>query len=152
MSFLTNLKGKDLFLVGIKGTIMAPLAVRLSKMGIKVSGCDSSEHFATEEVLKEGAIEWFEGFSPNLIPANSDLVIYSAAYSNTPFIEEVKKRGFETLSHPHFIAKISETIASYGVSGTHGKTTAVGALETMLPSALFIYGSHLQGENALQPQ
>lgn len=149
MSFLTNLKGKDLFLVGIKGTIMAPLAVRLSKMGIKVSGCDSSEHFATEEVLKEGAIEWFEGFSPNLIPANSDLVIYSAAYSNTPFIEEVKKRGFETLSHPHFIAKISETIASYGVSGTHGKTTAVGALETMLPSALFIYGSHLQGENAL---
>ena len=35
------------------------------------------------------------------------------------------------------------------MSGTHGKTTAVGALETMLPSALFIYGSHLQGENAL---
>ncbi len=128
---------------------MAPLAVRLSKMGLKVSGCDSGEHFATEELLKEGDISWFEGFSNDLIPADTDLIIYSAAYRDSPLVEWVIEENFTTYSHPDFIAKISETIPSYAISGTHGKSTAAGALEHLLPAALYIYGSHLQGETSL---
>lgn len=128
---------------------MAPLAVRLLKMGIKVSGCDSNEHFATEEVLKEGGVEWFDGFSPCVVPPESEVVVYSAAYRDSPLVKWVTEAGLTTYSHPDFIAKISETNPSYGISGTHGKTTSAGALEYLLPDALYIYGSYLQGESTL---
>ncbi len=128
---------------------MAPLAVRLSKMGVKVSGCDSNESFATEELLKEGNISWFEGFSNDLIPIDTDLIVYSAAYRDSPLVKWVIEESFTTYSHPDFIAKISEIIPSYAISGTHGKSTSAGALEHLLPDALYIYGSHLQGEPTL---
>ncbi len=149
MSFLTNLKGKNLFFIGIKGTIMAPLAVRLSKMGVEVSGCDSSESFATEELLKEGNINWCEGFSNDLIPKESDLIVYSAAYRDSPLVKWAVAENFTTYAHPDFIAKISQSIPSYAISGTHGKSTPAGALEHLLPDALYIYGSHLLGESSL---
>ncbi|NLA93441.1 MAG: hypothetical protein GX842_08455 [Spirochaetales bacterium] len=128
---------------------MAPLAVRLSKMGLKVSGCDSGEHFATEELLKEANLKWFEGFSSDLVPVDSDLIVYSAAYRDSSLVKWVNEKGYTTYSHPNFIAKISETLPSYAVSGTHGKSTAAGALEHLYPDALYIYGSHLQGEKSL---
>ncbi|MFA7370342.1 MAG: cyanophycin synthetase [Sphaerochaetaceae bacterium] len=154
MSFLTNLTGKSLFVVGIKGTLMAPLVCRLAQLGLSIEGSDTSENFATEELLQKALIKWQASFDKDLIPPECSLLIYSAAYQANEQVQEAARRNIEHYSHPEFIAKISQEIASYGVAGTHGKTTAVGALEWLLRpmhlEPLFIYGSHLQGEYTLE--
>ncbi|WP_320130550.1 glutamate ligase domain-containing protein [uncultured Sphaerochaeta sp.] len=148
-------------MVGIKGTGMAPLAVLLTKMGARVSGCDTEEVFSTDAMLQVNGISVFSGFLPALLPLDSDIVIYSSAYAlSLPILALANEKGFQLYTYPEFLAFLSrQSDSCYVVAGTHGKTTSTAVASYLLStlgdksfSFYSIFGSVLQGESALPYQ
>ena len=120
-------------MIGIKGTGMAPLAVNLKNMGIKISGSDFSEIFFTDELLKKHGLKVMSPFSPGNIPADTELVVSSTAYNSKNLeIQEAEKRGIRILSYPEVIGLLSKSLKSVAVCGSHGKTTTSALLSYIL--------------------
>ena len=135
----------NIYFVGIKGTGMSHLARFLKKGGHNISGCDVIEDFFTAPLLTGIKIY---SFSDHL-PLNIDVVIYSSAYEhkNVTALLDANERGIKSYSYPEFLALLSKSSHTYGVSGTHGKTTTTAYATHILKSINFnggsIYGSFL---------
>ena len=152
MGFFTRLRGKRIFLVGIKGTGMASLACLLSQFGAHVQGSDVPEQFSTDAVLLAARIAWIETFSAEVLPEDTDMVIHSAAYDTSvcPQLIRAIDLDIPVYSYPEFLAWISGAVRTFAVAGTHGKTTTTGCLDWILRNTglpfFSIYGSHIQGD------
>ena len=151
MGIKTLISGTSCFLVGIKGTGMASLAVLLRQLGAYVTGSDVEQVFNTDEKLKAADIPWISTDDPDALPNDVQLVIHSAAYHRDvhPQLIQAQQKSIDIYSYPEFLALMSRNLISYGVAGTHGKTTAAGCCDWILrytdfPS-IFLYGSSLQG-------
>lgn len=128
-------QAKNVFIVGIKGAAMANLAVILKKMGKNVSGSDIEEEFITDELLKKNKISWHIGFNPSNIPANTELIVYSAAHQGdkNPQVIEAKKRKIKILHQAELLGQlIKQFKTSIAVCGCHGKTTTASLLSYSL--------------------
>ena len=143
------------YLVGIKGTGMASLAVLLSEMGDAVRGCDTAEVFSTDALLAKNHIPVDVGFDASLLPLDCQRVIYSSAYPlSTPVLAEAQRRGRYVASYNEFLAHLTRERDSYVVAGTHGKTTTTTMVATLLDKGGFdptvINGGiiHAYGSNA----
>ncbi len=124
------------YLVGIKGTGMASLAVLLSKKGIEVGGCDTMERFSTDTLLKQSSIPVDEGFNPALLSPDCDMVIYSSAYPlGIPLLQKALQYKIPCFSYPQYLAQLSRHQDSYAVAGTHGKTTTCSVAAHLLKHA-----------------
>lgn len=154
-----NLAGKKCFLIGIKGTGMSSLAVILKKAGAFVTGCDSNEVFPTDQLLEDAEICFASGFGADLLMEDADFLIYSDAYGreNCPVLAVALSRFFDRChSYPQFLALLSSMCRTYGVAGTHGKTTTTAAAGWLLSQGkrkqfpLFaVMGSAVAGEGAI---
>ncbi len=129
-----DLRGKRIYLVGIKGTGMATLAVLLSHAGASVSGCDTAEVFATDTLLAEASIAWDVGFDASLLPSDVGLVVHSSAWTEDacPVLAEAGRRNVKILGYPQMLAWMSRQCTCYAVAGTHGKTTTAGCAAWLL--------------------
>jgi len=129
----SKIKGKNIYLIGIKGSGMAGLAEILKSLDAQVSGSDVKEKFFTDKVLKKLEISYLEGFSEKNVPANIDLIIYSTSYNteNNPEFKLAKEKNFPMMSYPEAIALIFNQKFGIAVSGTHGKTTTSALLATV---------------------
>lgn len=144
---------EKVFLCGIKGTGMSNLALILQRLGYDVSGCDKKEFYLTQDKLYDHNIDIFESFNKENIDANIKFFVYSSAYENSELVT-YSKTVHECYSYPQFLAKLTKKSKSYGVCGTHGKTT-VSALTTYALSQgkrkefpfFSIYGSNIIGED-----
>jgi len=126
---------KSIFLVGIKGVAMANLAIILQLMGKKVSGSDVAESFITSDKLTRSKIKIITSFSPDQIPANIDLVVYSAAHGgiNNPQVVEARRHGILAIHQAQLIEKLLCYFKQkLVVCGCHGKTTAASLLSYSL--------------------
>lgn len=148
-----NFSGRTVYFVGIKGTGMASLAILLKASGALVSGCDSAEYFATDELLASHGIAVHKGFSPSALDRDSDMVIHSSAYPvELPILAEAASVGLALYSYPQFLSHLSTLGDSYAVAGTHGKTTTVALTSYLLSTGTLkafpfysIFGSHVLG-------
>ncbi|MGE4583872.1 MAG: UDP-N-acetylmuramate--L-alanine ligase [Sphaerochaeta sp.] len=146
-------KSPTCYLVGIKGTGMASLAVLLKRQGRVVRGCDTDEQFSTDVLLREHAIPVDHGFHEDLLPLDTDLVVHSSAYDPTlPILVHAALRGIPVYSYPRYLACLSRLQDSYAVAGTHGKTTTCAVASHLLASVsnrrfpfYTIYGSRQLG-------
>lgn len=131
---INNYANKRIYIVGIKGTGLSNLALFLKKENSLVSGCDYPTYYKSEDLLKEANISWDENFTNFEALKSSDLVIHSAAYpkATNPLLIEAAKYKIPTFSYPEFLKNISESYPTYSISGTHGKSSTLGA-------ASFIY-------------
>jgi len=142
-------RDKRVFLVGIKGTGLSSLALWFDSVGTFVFGSDVKSAFNTEEKLKNGNITVYESFDETLVPKETDYLIYSAAYDKEshPQIVEAYKRGIPTYSYPQWIAYLTTLYPTYGISGTHGKTTTSALIDFILLQngikGFALYGSKL---------
>ncbi len=152
-----QLSNVHVFMVGIKGTGMATLAVMLCHAGAVVSGCDTSEVFATDDLLHRANIPISVGFAADLLPAGTDLVIHSSAWNaqRCPVLAQAAADQIATRSYAHMLGWMSEQCTCYGVAGTHGKTTTTGCAAWLLSRPrrssfpfFAIYGSAAQGSEA----
>ena len=91
---MLSIKGKKIYLIGIKGTGMASLAIILKKVGYQVTGSDVENEFPTQSQLDKNNIKYLTPFhAKNIATAKPDLIIASTAYGDTnPEIAEAKKK------------------------------------------------------------
>lgn len=132
--------------VGIKGTGMCALAELFFRWGARITGSDTTDHFYTDEILRELGIPYREGFSESNLPPDADLVIYSAAYgvdTNVELIAAVR-RNLRLLKYTDALGAYSERFDSSGIAGVHGKTTTT-ALAGTLAQALRVPAQILAG-------
>lgn len=122
---------KHIFLLGIKGVAMANIALILKKMGKSVTGADIEEEFITDEWLNKNNIPVQTSFSPEDLPQNTQLIVYSASHGGAanPLVQEAKKRGVKIAHQAQFLADLfSQFKTKIAVCGSHGKTTTTALL------------------------
>ena len=129
-----DVKGKNFFLVGIKGTGLSAFAELLLSAGASVSGSDTAEKFYTDQVLAALGIPYKEGFSKDNITDDIDCVIYSSAYNpaSNPDLAEAEKRGIPMLEYTAALGAFSIAYDAGGIAGVHGKTTTTAITGTLL--------------------
>jgi UDP-N-acetylmuramate--alanine ligase len=130
-------KGKKVYCIGIKGTGVCALAELLHNSGLRVSGSDTAEVFYTDAILRELGIPYYESFEPDHIPADTDLVIHSAAYTfeANPEMAEARRRGLPVLRYGDALGAYSAAFDSSGIAGVHGKTTATAMTGSLVRGA-----------------
>ncbi|AEJ19722.1 UDP-N-acetylmuramate--L-alanine ligase [Gracilinema caldarium] len=129
-----TISGMTVHFVGIKGTGMCALAELFHRSGARVTGSDRSEQFYTDAILQELGIPYVETFSAENLPIDTDLVIYSAAYSPETN-EELKaalSRSVPILKYTDALGAYSVRFDSSGIAGVHGKTTTTALTGTLL--------------------
>src|SRR5438309_3712827 len=116
---------KRIHLIGICGTAMATLAAMLKRRGYDVRGSDQNVYPPMSDFLAEQQIATLQGYDPQHITADLDLVVVGNAISRgNPELEEVLERKIRYCSLPeairdHFLWGARSIV----VAGTHGKTT-----------------------------
>ena len=104
---------------------MATLAAMLRSRGYDVRGSDQNVYPPMSDFLQQQGISAFQGFRPEHISADIDLVVVGNAISRgNPELEEVLDRKIRYCSLPeavrdHFLWGARSIV----VAGTHGKTT-----------------------------
>jgi UDP-N-acetylmuramate: L-alanyl-gamma-D-glutamyl-meso-diaminopimelate ligase len=112
-------------LIGMCGTAMATLAAMLKKRGFDVRGSDQDVYPPMSDFLAGLGIPIREGYRPEHITSDLDLVVVGNAISRgNPELEEVLDRKIRFCSLPeairdHFLWGARSVV----IAGTHGKTT-----------------------------
>ncbi len=143
---------ETVFILGIKGVGMANLAVILKKMGKKVVGSDMDEQFITYDLLISHDIQIITDFSPEQLPDDVDLFIYSASHQgiNSPQAEEAKKRGIPVIPQTQILGELMQSFEkAVAVCGCHGKTTTASLLAYALEK-LDVSPSYFIGTSTFQ--
>jgi UDP-N-acetylmuramate: L-alanyl-gamma-D-glutamyl-meso-diaminopimelate ligase len=130
--------------IGICGTAMATLAAMLKARGHHVQGSDAGVYPPMSEFLLREGIPAFDGYRPEHITTELDLVVVGNAISRgNPELEEVLDRKIRFVSMPEMIREeFLWKSRSIVVAGTHGKTTTTALTAWLLtacgrdPSAL----------------
>jgi UDP-N-acetylmuramate: L-alanyl-gamma-D-glutamyl-meso-diaminopimelate ligase len=116
---------KRIHLIGICGTAMATLAALLKNRGYDVRGSDQNVYPPMSDFLAEQQISTLQGYTPEHISGDLDLVVVGNAISRgNPEVEEVLDRKIRYCSLPeairdHFLWGARSIV----IAGTHGKTT-----------------------------
>ncbi len=146
-----DLKTAELYFVGIKGTGMSALAELMQSHGAAVSGSDTAERFYTDAILRSLGIAYHEGFRRENVPADADLVIYSAAYDpeTHPELLEARRKGIPIAEYTLALGELSRNQHATGIAGVHGKTTTTAMAGTVvkqleLPAGVLV-GSAVRG-------
>jgi UDP-N-acetylmuramate--alanine ligase len=132
-----SVKAPKVYFIGIKGTGMSALAELFHKSGYDISGSDTAEVFYTDAILQELNIPYFESFSPDHVPQDAALAVYSAAYSkeSNSEIAEAERRGIPALKYTDALGAYSAFFDSSGIAGVHGKTTTAAIAGTLIRAA-----------------
>jgi UDP-N-acetylmuramate: L-alanyl-gamma-D-glutamyl-meso-diaminopimelate ligase len=111
--------------IGVCGTAMATLAALLKTKGYDVRGSDQNVYPPMSDFLIAQGITLLQGYRPEHISPDLDLVIVGNAISRgNPELEEVLDRKIRYCSMPeavrdHFLWGARSVV----IAGTHGKTT-----------------------------
>jgi len=117
---------KKVYIIGIGGAGTSALAMLYKKNGYEVSGSDDGDGFYHDRLSVEG-IEVFKDFRSDHITEVYDFFVHSTAFDDTNIeVQACKHEGFDIMSYPEAIGKLTEEFHTVAVCGTHGKTTTTG--------------------------
>lgn len=128
---------------------MQSLAKLLAQLGWQVSGSDCSLNLETVRRLRDFGVTAYAGHDARYVPSDAQCVIHSAAIrpENTEILR-AKNRDCEVLSYPEMLGRISRSVETIAVAGTHGKTTTTAMTAWILNFAKknfsSIFGAELQ--------
>jgi len=120
----------SIYLIGIGGAAMAPLAGMLAERGYSVTGSDAGVYPPASTLLEKLGITWKNGFrETNLAPCPDLVVIGNAISRGSPELEFVLDNKIPYRSLPEVIKEFFlPGHDSLVVTGTHGKTTTTALL------------------------
>ena len=120
----------SIYLIGIGGAAMAPLAGMLAERGYSVTGSDTGVYPPASTLLQKLGITWKNGFSETNLTPRPDLVVIGNAISRgNPELESVLDNKIAYRSLPEVIQEFFlPGHDSLVVTGTHGKTTTTSLL------------------------
>jgi UDP-N-acetylmuramate: L-alanyl-gamma-D-glutamyl-meso-diaminopimelate ligase len=121
---------RSIYLIGIGGAAMAPLAGMLAERGYRVTGSDVGVYPPASTLLDKLHLSWKNGFGEtNLVPRPDLVVIGNAVSRGNPELEFVLDNKIPYRSLPEMIQEFflsdHDTLV---VAGTHGKTTTTSLL------------------------
>ena len=125
--------------LGICGTAMGAVAVAMRAQGFAVTGSDASVYPPMSTFLESKGIKLTEGYRPENLPAEADLIVVGNAISRgNPELEAVLNRKLYYLALPEVLKQFFlRGKHNLVVTGTHGKTTTTSLLTWILQSAGF---------------
>jgi len=126
-----NMKGvESIYLIGIGGAAMAPLAGMLAERGYRVSGSDTGVYPPASTLLRSLGVAWKDGFGEeNLTPPPDLVVIGNSVSRGNPEVEFVLDHKISYRSLPEILREcFLPGHDSLVVAGTHGKTTTTALL------------------------
>ena len=128
---------KKFHFLGICGTAMASVAAALQDRGFKVTGSDENVYPPMSNFLQEKGITAKEGYHPENIPADADVVVIGNAMKRgNPEVEAVLNRKLFYLSLPEVLKNyFLRGKHNLVVTGTHGKTTTTSLLTWIMEKA-----------------
>ena len=120
----------SIYLIGIGGAAMAPLAGMLAERGYRVTGSDKGVYPPASTLLEKLRITWKNGFCESNLAPRPDLVVIGNAISRgNPELEFVLDNKIAYRSLPEMIKEFFlPGHDSLVVTGTHGKTTTTSLL------------------------
>lgn len=133
------------YFLGIGGIGMSALARYLNKAGTIVHGYDKTPSALTAELMAEGISIHFED-RPDLIPADTELVVYTPAVpASLNEYTTILAKGIPMMKRSELLGKITSAKKTLAVAGTHGKTTVTTMLSHILYPAKMGCTSFLGG-------
>jgi UDP-N-acetylmuramate: L-alanyl-gamma-D-glutamyl-meso-diaminopimelate ligase len=116
---------------------MGGVALLAKRAGHRVSGSDQHTYPPMSTQLMAEGIELFEGYSPEQLDPEPDLVIIGNALSRgNPAVEYVLNNGISYTSGPRWLGEnYLRGKSVIAVAGTHGKTTAASMVAWILEAA-----------------
>ncbi len=126
-----------LHILGICGTFMGSLAILAKQLGHEVEGSDTHIYPPMSQQLQAHSIVCYEGYSPDHLNENIDLVIIGNALSRGNLaVEYVLNQGFSYISGAQWLAEhVLPNYQTIVVAGTHGKTTTSSMVAWILECA-----------------
>lgn len=124
-------------ILGIAGKLMSGIALMAKHKGYTVTGSDANLNSPMATQLKAENIKMYEGYSPEHIDDNPDLVIVGNVMSRgNPLIEALLNKKIPFVSAPEWLARyVFHDKWVLAVSGTHGKTTTTSMVAWILEFA-----------------
>lgn len=125
-----------IYIAGITGTGMGPLALMAAQAGVKVYGSDLQEGAVSEELKKSG-IEYQIGEQNGDFlqrvheEVGLDWFVYTSSLpENHPELSLAKKLGLRISKRDELIANLVESLnlKMVAIAGTHGKTTVTAMI------------------------
>lgn len=128
---------KHIHILGICGTFMGSLAILAKQLGYRVTGSDANVYPPMSTQLEQQGIELMQGYLPEHMQPEPDLVVIGNALSRgNPAVEYVLERGMPYVSGPQWLAEhVLQGKWVLAVAGTHGKTTTSSMLAWILECA-----------------
>jgi UDP-N-acetylmuramate--alanine ligase len=121
-------------LVGIGGAGMSGIARLLLARGVTVTGSDTKEGPALDELRRLGATVSVGHRAENV--GEAARVVYTAAVrEDNPELQEARRRGLGLTTRAAMLGELMVDSASIAVAGTHGKTTTTGMIASIFESA-----------------
>jgi UDP-N-acetylmuramate: L-alanyl-gamma-D-glutamyl-meso-diaminopimelate ligase len=121
-------------ILGICGTFMGGVAILARELGHQVSGQDLHTYPPMSTQLEQQGIVLTEGYEPDGIPADVDLVIIGNALSRgNPAVEFILNRRIRYTSGAQWLSEnLLQDRWVIAVAGTHGKTTTASMIASIL--------------------
>ncbi len=128
---------KKVHLIGIAGAGMGAFATMLQEAGFEVRGSDRGVYPPMSDVLTRAGIRWMEGWAPEHLDWNPDLVVVgNVCRRDNPEAVAAEQRGIAAVSFPQAFSDLFlATRHPVVVAGTHGKTTTTALTTWLLHSA-----------------
>lgn len=128
---------RRIHLIAVCGTGMGALACLLKDLGFQVTGSDQHVYPPVSGLLADKGICVLEGFDPDHIHPDLDLVVVgNAVRKDNPEAARMRELGLPYCSMPqainHFAGAGKKSLV---IAGTHGKTTTSALLAWILYSA-----------------
>jgi UDP-N-acetylmuramate: L-alanyl-gamma-D-glutamyl-meso-diaminopimelate ligase len=128
----------NLYFLGIGGTLMGSLAQLAAEMGHSVTGSDSAVYPPMSDQLAAANIVVFEGFAPEQLDPEPDLVVMGNAGlpRGHPGVEFILEKGINYISGAEWLGQhVLRDRWVLAVAGTHGKTTTASILAWVMDHA-----------------
>lgn len=124
-------------ILGVCGTFMGGIAALARASGHRVTGSDQSVYPPMSDQLRELGIEIIEGYGPEQLELNPDIVVVGNVMSRgNPLIEALLESDIPYTSGPEWLARhVLHKRWTLAVAGTHGKTTTSSILTWLLEYA-----------------
>ena len=138
--------------VGAGGAGMSGLAKLLAESGKTVTGSDIRLS-SRLDALSDIGVEVWSGHRPERVSDRTDLVVISSAVPDRdPEVRAAHRLGVEVWRRPRLLAEMSAETATFGPTGTHGKTSSTAMLVEAARAAgenpSFVVGEHVLGLGA----
>ena len=121
-------------ILGICGTFMGGIALLARELGHTVSGSDENVYPPMSTQLEEQGITLMQGYKPEHLTAEPDIVVIGNALSRgNPAVEAVLEKGLRYTSGAQWLLDyVLQDRWVLAVAGTHGKTSTASLLAWLL--------------------